>query len=133
MAERIFNYQKFHSYWENLSKEQRSPDGREIVLTVGGEGAQMSLIDKEGNIIDLPWRYSSDEAGISQLINQLQASGIAMGSLDDYMVDDAEALDEPKDIAANVVGKGVLTILGLVGVSVIAYRTGRTWRGLGSL
>lgn len=154
MAERIFNIEKFQSYWDSLSVEQRSPGGSEIQLVMAEEGTQIGFAGQDGNAVVLPWLFASDEAGAALLLQVLQQFGIPTGELDDYLIERIEgddAIDEsyatadageepdpdretqwvphqPQDSTASIVGKTLLKTVAIVGGVYMAYRmTRRPW------
>lgn len=88
MAERIFNIEKFQSYWDSLTVEQRSPAGWEAVLDFAEERTQMRFVDQNGNTMGPVWHFATDVEGNNRLLHILQYSGIPVGELDDYWVEE---------------------------------------------
>ena len=156
MANRIFNIEKFQTFWDSLSAEQRSPGDTDIKLLFAEGGTRMVLAGKESSPVVLPWIFGSDGDGANLLFQMLQQMGVVTGALEDYLMDDIEEPDEafaaqasetiadstaaqdpdtqwvpyePEDSTAQQIGVAVLKAMALVGGGYIAYRMGRRGHG----
>jgi hypothetical protein len=156
MNEQHFSIAKFQSQWDSLSPEQRSLDGREIVLTFSEAEIHMEITDENGTAVALPWHYETDEPGMNLLLQVLQHMGIPVGCLDDYMTDEIveEAATEthteadqepqperdpnwinyePEDSTAKKIGMAAIKALTVAGTVYMAYRIARKAPDIGTM